>query len=555
MKNLGLGRDAWLCFGILWLILIVKSSAQMQLTDVSNDCGVDFVHTDGSSGKHYIVESVVCGLALLDFDNDGWIDIYFVNGAPLPGTTVSKAPTNILYRNNGNFTFTDVTESAGVGDTRYGLGVVAGDYDQDGDWDLYVSNFGQNVLYTNNGDGTFRNSTSASMPAMPDKFGAGCAFVDIDGDGDLDLYAASYVEFTFEKHITRMIGKHQFHPGPADYPPSRDTLYRNQGDGTFVDDSQYAGISNLATTSMGVLAFDADDDGDNDIVVANDQMPNSLLINNGQGIFSDEGIPSGLAFDRTGKANGNMGIECADLDGDGLVDLFTTTYQDEMPVLYKNLGGGQFLDVTNVARIDNSLFPHVNWGCGLVDFDNDGDKDIFIACGHFMDNIQYIDDRTAVKVRNYLLQNDGTGRFTNVTKESGTGMDIVESSRGAAFDDLDNDGDIDVVIVNANGRPSILRNDTNQKNNFAEIQLIGTNSNRMGIGAKVSAVSGDKKQVSFVVAGRGYQSHYGTKLHFGFGSMKLQKIHVRWDNGKTEIFEVKSNVNWHVLIEGTSNQN
>lgn len=430
-------------FGMLWPIVTFQASGQTRLTDVSDHCGIDFVHTDGSSGKHYIVESVVCGLALLDFDNDGWIDIYFLNGAPLPGTNVSTSPTNVLYRNNGDFTFTDVTDAAGVGDLGYGLGVVAGDYDQDGDWDLYISNFGQNVFYVNNGDG----------------------------------------------------------------------------------------------------------DGDSDIVVANDQFPNSLLINDGQGLFSDEGIPSGIAFDRTGKANGNMGIDCADLDGDGLVDLFTTTYQDEMPVLYKNLGNGLFLDITNVARIDNSLFPHVNWGCGLVDFDNDADKDIFIACGHFMDNIQYIDDRTSVKVRNYLLQNDGKGRFTNITKDAGTGLEIIESSRGAAFDDLDNDGDIDVVVVNANGRPSILRNDSTPKYNWVAVQLIGTASNRMGIGAKVSVVSEDRTQVAYVIAGRGYQSHYGTKLHFGLGRTGLNKIQVRWNSGKTEEFEGRAFKSSLTLIE------
>ena len=539
--------------GFLWALLVSQGSGQTQLTDVSSQCGIDFVHTDGSSGKHYIVESVVCGLALFDFDNDGWIDIYFLNGAPLPGTIVAKAPTNILYRNNGDFTFTDVTNAAGVGDTGYGLGVVAGDYDQDGDWDLYVSNFGQNVFYANNGDGTFRNATDEAKLTMPDKFGSGCSFVDIDGDGDLDLYAASYVEFTFDKHITRMIGKHQFHPGPTDYPASRDTLFQNQGDGTFLDISQVSGIGNIATTSMGVLAFDVDDDGDSDIVVVNDQLPNSLWINDGHGKFSDEGIPSGLALDRNGKANGNMGIECADLDGDGLVDLFTTTYQDEMPVLYKNLGGGLFVDVTNLARIDNSLFPHVNWGCGLVDFDNDSHKVIFIACGHFMDNIQFIDDRTAVKVRNYLLHNNGKGRFTNITKDAGTGLAIVESSRGAAFDDLDNDGDIDVVVVNANGRPSLLRNDSITTNRSVGIQLIGTASNRMGIGAKVSVISQDGSQVAYVVAGRGYQSHYGTRLHFGLGANEIQKIQVRWNTGKTEDFNGKSAASDWILVEGQTN--
>ncbi len=532
--------------------IVSPAIAQTQLTDVSRQCGIDFVHTDGSSGQHFIVESVVCGLALLDFDNDGFIDIYFLNGTPLPGTVATKPRGNALYRNNGDFTFTDVTAAAGLGDPGYAMGVVAGDYDQDGDWDLYVSNFGQNVLYRNNGDGTFRNTTHDAMPKMPDKFGAGCAWVDIDADGDLDLYAASYVQFSFDQHITRMIGKHQFHPGPLDYRPSPDSLFLNQGDGTFGDISQSSGIGKIATTSMGVVAFDADDDGDCDIVVVNDQMPNTLWINDGHGIFTDEGIPSGIALDRTGKANGNMGVDCADLDGDGLLDLFTTTYQDEMPVLYKNLGGGLFLDSTNVARIDSSLFPHVNWGCGLVDFDNDADKDIYIACGHFMDNISFIDDRTTVKVRNYLLQNDGKGKFTNITKVAGNGMEIVESSRGAAFDDLDNDGDIDCVVVNANGSPSILRNDTPGTNRSISIALIGTHSNRMGIGAKVSLVSEKQTQVAAVLAGRGYESHYGTKLHFGLAQQKIKSVQVRWPSGKTESFAVPPNTVAATLKEGTA---
>jgi enediyne biosynthesis protein E4 len=522
----------------------------MNLTDVSKNCGIQFVHTDGGSGQHYIVETVVCGLALLDYDNDGWIDIYFINGAPLPGTNVEKQPTNALYRNNGDFTFTDVTTAAGVGDTGYGLGVVAGDYDQDGDWDLYVSNFGQNIFYNNNGDGTFRDATLECKLNLPSKFGAGCSFLDIDQDGDLDLYAGSYVKFNYDQHIVRMIGKHQFHPGPSDYPPSPDSLFRNEGDGTFTDVSVQSGIAKLASTTMGVVAFDVDDDGDCDIVVANDQLPNSLLINNSQGEFTDEGLLSGIAFDRSGKANGNMGIEAADVDGDGLIDLFSTTYQDEMPVLYKNLGNGLFADSTNVAKIDPSLYPHVNWGCGLVDFDNDADNDIYIACGHFMDNIQYIDDRTAVKVRNYLLQNDGRGRFTNVTSRSGSGMNIVESSRGAAFDDLDNDGDIDVVVVNANGHPSILRNDLSSQNPWIEIQLIGTQSNRYGIGAKVNAVSQKRTQVRIVAAGRGYQSHYGTQLHFGFGEQQLDRVHVRWAEGAAEEFIVSTNLQRVVLVEG-----
>ncbi len=544
-----------LLIGLQVLVSLGQESTAMKFTDWSDRVGIDFVHTDGSSGQHYIVETVVAGLAMFDYNNDGWIDIYFLNGAPLKGTTFEKRPTNALYRNNGDFTFTDVTDAAGVGDAGYGLGVVAADYDQDGDDDLYISNFGENIFYINNGDGTFTDATSVSQLKMTPKFGAGCSFVDIDGDGDLDLYASSYVQFRFDQHKIRMIGKHQFHPGPTDYPPSPDTLFRNLGNGMFEDISLTSGIAAEATSSMGVLAFDADDDGDSDIFVANDQLPNSLWINDGRGNFVNQGISAGVAFDRTGKSNGNMGIEYGDLDGDGYLDLFTTTYQDEMPVLYKNLGGGVFMDATNIARIDNRLFPHVNWGCGLVDFDNDMDLDIFIACGHFMDNIQYIDDRTSVKMKNYLLQNDGRGRFTNVTDVAGDGLAIIESSRGAAFGDLDNDGDVDAVILNANTRPSILRNESNRKNKSLSVELVGRTSNRSAVGAQVKLQLGERLLSQVVIAGRGYQSHYGTRIHFGLGQLEaddVPQVEVRWPGGITEVFSLRGLGFVKKLVENSS---
>ncbi len=380
-----------------------------------------------------------------------------------------------------------MTAHAGVAKPIYGMGVVAADYDEDGDVDLYVSNFGQNILYRNNGDGTFSEATQACGLTMRDKVGAGCAFLDMDRDGDLDLYVGSYVEFSLDKHKPKMIGKHAFHPGPTDYPPSPDTLFRNNGDGTFSDVTAAAGIDKQVSYSMGLVAFDIDEDGDTDIFVGNDQRPNTLWINDGTGKFEDQAVLAGVAVDRTGKPNGNMGVEIGDVNGDGLIDIFTTTYQDEMPVLYLNVGAGQFLDQTNVLQIDRRLLPHVKWGCGLVDFDNDGDLDMYIACGHFMDNIQYIDDRTAVKVRDFVLENRG-GKFVNVTSQVGSGLNIVQSSRGAAFDDFDNDGDIDVVVLNTNARPSILRNDSRSSSRSLALKLIGTGDNRAAVGAQVEVL-------------------------------------------------------------------
>ncbi len=524
----------------------------IRLDDVLSETGIDFVHTDGASGRRYVVEAYTAGLAIFDYDGDGFQDIYFVNGAPLPGTT-SAGTSNALYKNNGDWTFSNATRQANVVGAGYGLGVVAGDFDNDGDPDLYVTNYGPNTLYVNNGDGTFTDGTRVTGVSAGDRFGAGATFFDMDADGDLDLYCANYQKFTFDQHIVRMIGPYQFHPGPGDYPPEDDNLFLNGGDGTFTDVSQSRGITATAGTGMGVIASDLDDDGDSDILVANDGIPNFLFLNDGTGNFREEGVLAGIAYDRSGRANGNMGVDCADVDGDGLIDILTTTYQDEMPVLYRNSGAGIYDDATNVSRIDRSLVPHVNWGVGLIDLDNDADRDIFIACGHFMDNIRFIDDRTDMQVINYLLENDGSGRFGNVTSSAGSGLEIVDSSRGAAFDDLDNDGDIDVVVTNFNGPPTILRNETTPLQNWIDVHLVGRSANRQGIGARVSVKSGRRTQHAEVYAGRGYQSHYGTRLHFGLGSSEqVDEIRVRWSGTDEETFRVDAINTIQVLQQGTS---
>lgn len=520
--------------------------------------GVDFVHTDGGTGKRYIMETVVGGLASFDYDCDGRVDLYLVNGIPL-GSGAHEAlghtrSSNRLYRNLGRWKFVDVTGPSGLTEFKHGMGVTVADYNEDGLPDLFVSNFGSDTLYRNNGDGTFDEVTQAS--GIPDRmrFGAGSAFFDMDGDSDLDLYTASYVEFSYENHRTRSIAGHEFHIGPNDFPPAQDHLYRNEGNGTFVEVSQAAGIADLRAPGMGVLAADFDFDNDIDVLVANDQKPNSLLINDGHGKFTDDAWLAGIAVDRLGRMNGNMGLDYGDVDGNGFPDILTTTYQEEMPVLYLADAPGLFRDATSTSRIAPSLKSHVNWGIGAVDFDNDGDLDIFIACGHFLDNIQYIDDRTSLRTPNYLLANDGSGRFIRVLDLPNSSKGSAKSSRGAVFEDFDRDGAIDIAVLNANDqltllRTRVVRSESSADDRSIQIRLIGTQSNRDAVGARLTVHTTDgRSQTKQVMSGRGYESHYGTLQHFGtrVGFEKL--VDVKWPSGESENFEL--NEKEPVLIQG-----
>lgn len=508
----------------------------IQLVDVTKESGIAFRHHHGGSGEGYIVEGVAAGLATFDFDRDGNIDIYFLNGAPLKGTVVDGPLRNALYRNHGDWTFSDVSQAAGVDDSGYGLGVTAGDFDNDGFKDLYLNNFGPNILYRNNGDGTFTDVTAEAGVGNGDKVGAGASFLDIDGNGNLDLYVSNYVDFTYENHVPIIIGGHRFHAGPRHYRPEPDTLFRNNGDGTFTDVSISSGIAAVAGPGMGMICFDYDDDGSTDVFVANDEAANFLFRNDGRGTFTEVGLVAGVAYDFYGKENSSMGVDCSDFDNDGLLDLFMTNYQSEMPVLYRNLGGGLFDDATSVARISNDLFPHVTWGTGFVDFDNDGDLDLYVACGHF-DRVETIDDRTAYRVPNVLLMNNGDGRFEDVSRRCGDGLSIVESSRGTAFDDLDNDGKVDVVVLNSHSTPSLLHNRSTADHHWLQVRLQGVTTNRDGVGSLVRVVAGDLVQVAEVHSGRGYQSHHGTRLHFGLGQRKrVDRIEVRWLGGASETF-------------------
>ena len=550
--NAGIVR--WAAAAALVCLCMPRATpAAILLRDVTKQTGITFVHTDGSSGRRYIVETVSAGLALFDYDNDGDIDIYFLNGAPLPGTKVDKPPRNALYRNDGGWKFTDVTEQAGVGDTGYGLGVAAGDYDNDGYQDLYLNNFGPNVLYHNNGDGTFTDVTKQAGVAIGNHVGAGACFLDIDKDGDLDLFVAHYVDFTFETHQICRFNGYPAYVGPLNYPTTSNTLLRNNGDGTFTDISVESGIAACKGAGMGMVCADYDNDADTDIIVGNDEAGNFVFRNDGTGKFEEVGLLSGLAYDGSGMPQGTMGVDCGDYNNDGRLDFQMTSYERELATLYRNLGGGSFQDVTKTTGAGEGTLPYVTWGNGLIDLDNDGDRDLFIACGHLHDNVELFDNVTSYECKNIVLENLGQEKFANVSEKCGDGLQVKLSSRGAAFDDLDNDGDIDVVILNSRREPTTLRNDLPQPNHWIQIRLRGVKCNRDGVGSHVKVVAGDLAQLAEVHSGRGYQSHFGTRLHFGLGTRDhVDRIEVRWLGGSVDVIENIPADRFVTITEGQS---
>jgi hypothetical protein len=515
-----------------------RGEARIRLRDVTGESGVAFTHTDGSSGKKYIVETVTAGMATFDYDGDGLVDVYFPNGRPLRGTKADVACRNYLYRNLGGFRFADVTEKAGVGGAAYGMGVAIGDYDNDGHPDVYLSNFGFNVLYHNNGDGTFTDVTAGAGVARGDTIGAGVNFLDVDGDGNLDLFVSNYVRFSYENHVAPMtLGKPRY-ASPRDFPHQPNQLFRNNGDGAFREITEESGIGKHPGPGMGTVCLDYDDDGNTDVFVANDQSFNFLFKNDGTGKFKEVALQAGVACNFSGEFVSGMGADVADYNHDGRLDVFMTDYQGEEPILFKNLGRGMFEDAAARSGVSAGSFPHVKWGCGFADFDNDGHKDIFLVCGFLDDDIDALTDRTSYMVRPVLLRNTGDGKFVNVSQSAGDGMQVKAAGRGLALDDLDNDGRVDVVILSARHPAVVLRNETDSGNHWIELQLRGVKSNRDGVGARVKVVAGNLVQYDEVHSGRGYQSHFGSRLHFGLGNRdRIDRIEVHWIGGGVDVVE------------------
>jgi len=538
---------------ILGGCLSLGAAESMHFEDVTDQTGIVFKHNLGFSGTYHIAETVCAGLASFDYDQDGDIDLYFLNSA-LPNGAGTEAPLqNALYRNDGNWHFTDVTLEAGVGDLGFGLGVAVADYDNDGDQDLYLNNHGPNVLYKNNGDGSFTDVTSRARVGNGQSMGAGANFLDVDGDGYVDLYVATYVACVEAKTYQSTRSGHPTYLGPAAaiYKNTRSALYHNNGDGTFTDVSDTSGIGAHLGAGMGTLCGDIDNDRDTDIIVANDMAGNFLFLNDGQGHFEEMGLFAAMAYDEHGEVQGSMGVELGDYDNDGWFDLYITAYQDQLGPFFRNMGDGFFEDVTVGVGAGAGTVSSVTWASALTDFDQDGYRDLFVACGHLQPNIESYDDRTTYNQVNRLYRNNGQGRFIDVSSQGGPGLQVKRASRGAAFEDFDNDGDVDIAILNSGQMPTILKNDSPNPGGWLQVQLKGTKTNRDGVGARVKVEAGDLTLIDEVHSGRGYQSHHGTRLYFGLGERnKIDQIEVHWLGGAIEVFKgVKTN-QLVTLVEG-----
>lgn len=521
-------------------------------TDVTVESGIDFVHTNGATGRKYVIETVGPGAAFLDVDADGDLDVYLLNGAPTgPGAVPSPQLVNRMYRNSGAGTFVDRTAGSGLGDDGYGMGSCAADVDNDGDLDVYVTNFGPNRYYENDlPAGRFVDRTAAA--AVGDSaFSTGCAFADVDADGFVDLYVANYHDFSYANHKLCAEGGSglQLYCGPESFNGVRDHLFRNQADGTFTDETEARGLLSTDGKELGVVFGDIDLDGDPDLYLANDKTLNFLYLNKGGGYFDETGLLAGVAYNEDGDVEAGMGVHLADYDGDMLPDLLVTNFQWETNTLYRNVGGATFLDETFNAGFGKSSIPYLSWGTQFFDVDNDGDRDAFIASGHLESDVEIYENTTFAQ-RNQLFLNDGSGRFEEIIPIQGSALDERQVSRGAAFGDYDDDGDIDILVANVSERPQLLRNDTVGAGHWLRLRLEGTRSNRSAIGARVTLKAGSQQASAEVATGGSYLSQSDLRLHFGLGSATVvDSVSVSWPSGVVQVLTHVAVDQQHVIRE------
>jgi enediyne biosynthesis protein E4 len=531
-------------------------------TNIAREAGLDAKTVyGGQETNKYLLETTGTGAAAFDYDNDGWIDIFLVNGTVLEGFPKGQEPTNHLYRNKGNGTFEDVTARAGLAEKGWGQAACTGDYDNDGREDLFVTYWGQNHLYHNVGNGTFEDVTAKAGLTQPrTRWGAGCAFFDYDRDGRLDLIAANYIDLDLAATPVPSSGLCRYKGlpvacGPPGLPGGKNILYHNKGDGTFTDVSEQSGITRAkGTYGLGVATVDFDGDGWIDVYVANDSNPSALYRNNHDGTFTDIGVSAGCAYSQDGKPQAGMGIAIGDFDRNGTMDIFKTNFAGDTSTLYANTGHGLCEDRTFASGIGLNT-RWLGWGVGFVDFDADGWLDLFLVNGHVYPEVERVKTEAGYKQRKVVYRNLRNGRFGDITEQLGSPVTIPKAGRGAAFVDFDNDGDVDVVVNNVNDVPDLFRLDRAGERHWVSVKLVGTKSNRSAIGSLVRIVTADGEQRQEVRGGGSYYSQSDLRLNFGLGpSTTIDRLIVRWPNGLEESWSGLAINRFHTLTEGTGSK-
>jgi hypothetical protein len=542
----------------------ITSANEVNFIDVAAESGLHVTTIFGGEHKNkYLLETTGCGIAFYDFDNDGWLDIFIVNGTRLEGFPAGQEPVNHLFKNNRDGTFTDITDKAGLRHSGWGQGCCVGDYDNDGWDDLFITYFGKNVLYHNNGNGTFTDvSEKAGVAGKRTRWATGCAFVDYDRDGHLDLFVANYIDLDLKTAPVPESGPCLYKGvmvacGPPGMSSDTNILYHNNGDGTFTDVSESAGLNkSTGVYGLGVLVADFDNDGWPDIYVANDSMASSLFQNKHNGQFEDVAVEAGCALSPDGKPQAGMGVSAADYDLDGNLDIVKTNFAGDTPSLYHGIGKGNFEDTTFTAGLGMHT-QFLGWGCGFFDFDNDGWPDILISNGHVYPEVEQLKTEAGYAQRKLLYKNLRNGKFEEISFNAGPGISTPAAARGVAFGDFDNDGDIDIVVSTVNGPPQLLRCDSKPGNNWIRIKTIGTKSNRSGIGTRIRCTTRPPDepkphaQIDEVRSGGGYISQSDLRVSFGIGkAAKVDLLELFWLSGQVDtIKDLKPN-QVYVVKEG-----
>jgi hypothetical protein len=530
-----------------------------KFVDVARDAGINQVMSYGEGTRAtYLTEIMGGGCAFFDFDNDGWMDVFILGGRLLE--SIPAGASNRLYKNNRDGTFTDVTAHAGLIDAGWAVGVCVGDYNNDGFEDLFLTYFGQNRLYRNNGDGTFTDVTQrAGLGSASVRFGSGCTFVDYNRDGWLDLFVSNYADVDLAKMPTPSLERPNcnflgvpVNCGPSGLPLPTHLLYRNNGNGTFTDVSKESGVAAMrGSYGLTAAAYDVDEDGWPDILVACDSTPSMVLMNNHDGTFREEALLRGLALSDDGREMAGMGVGVADYDCDGCLDVVRTHYMNQATGLYRNMGKGQYEDVTNRAGLIHER-RFVSWGVGMLDLDNDGNPDIFLVTGQVYPELEPVNPKYPRKGPRILFRNLGNGTFIEIPEGSQPALASRHVSRGCAFGDFDNDGDLDILIMNQNESPTLLRNDVPSENHWIKIRLHGTKSNRSALGARVTVRCGGKVQVQELMSQTSYVSSNDPRLHFGLGAATSTDIEVRWPMGSVDLHKNVAADRLITLVEGSS---